>query len=140
MANRIRPVYQGLDEMSDLTFTSSRVQERILRIGVEAKGVRGDDFDQLYRIALKTFKDDRKARADRLSSDIEALFEPQRKASIEHGCDTIMYFYMAKNEEGKPEIFRCTNPSELVGKFVKGQMATPTGMIPRLYRHENEWN
>jgi len=126
--------------MIDLAFTSSRVQERIMRIGIEAKGVRGDDFDQLYRIALKTFKDARKARATNLSADIEGLFEPQRIASIEHGCSTIMYFYMAKNEEGKPEIFRCINPSELVGKFVKGEMATPSGCIPRLYRHDNEWN
>ena len=68
--------------MTDLAFTSSRVQERIMRIGIEAHGVRGDDFDQLYRIALKTLKANRVAR--NLTSDITKLFESQRLASEAH--------------------------------------------------------
>ena len=64
--------------MAKFDFSESSVQERMMRVGIEARGI--VDSNEIYQIAVDTLKADAKRYAHhslKLSTDIAKLFATQ---------------------------------------------------------------
>lgn len=105
-----------------LDFSNSRVQERMMRIGIEARHVHRDDIDELVRIAVKTLKEH---PSRTLTDNIEALFAKQR------AWPCSIFYFLDATPGKKLEVLKCDDLSTLEGKYY-GELPT-FGMMPRLY-------
>lgn len=121
--------------MRNTTFVAPKfehysVQERMMRIGIEAKQSNAYTTDELYNIAVKTLKDDfNKHQTERLTrgvNELDKLFDKQR----EQGSGR---FYFMVYTNNIPHIECTTNPGDLCSTHSSGYLDEHSS-IPRLFK------
>ncbi len=105
----------------DLSFTSSKVQERMLRVGIEARGK--IDPMEIYDIAVRTLKADKTYCTASTSKNLLELFAVQLEK-----FSGVFYFLL--EDQDKVQVLKTYSLAELEGKF-EGELHTGSA-IPRL--------
>jgi hypothetical protein len=111
-------------------FEHYTVQERMMRIRLEAKLYNANTTDELYNIAIKTLKADfDKHQQTRLTygiNELDKLFDKQRET------DSSRFMFMTYTNN-TPRIEFATNPSELCSIYSHGYL-DDNSTIPRLFK------
>lgn len=106
-------------------FCDSIVQERMMRVGIEAHGI--SDVNEIYQAAIKTLREDfqRYPKTSILSDDnIKSLFKRQ----VFNG----LYYFMTEID-GELQILKCHDLTELDAYGSGDLNLSPNQTIPRLY-------
>ncbi len=111
-------------------WASSRVQERMMRIGQEARELGATTDDEFYTIAVKTLKeDDKRVKSTQVVTGLSAI---QKLFTLQMQTESRLLYFMA-DEDGKPlSVVRCNGINDIPSRFTVGEL-TSGSIFPRLY-------
>ena len=113
----------------NLSWTSSIIQERMLRCRLETRHINNPTDDEIYRTAVKSIQYDQINKSivnEVTTNDISSLFEEQLKRG-----STYLYL-MSYNDQNILSVIAYSSLDAIKTEYISGQLGA--GIIPKMTR------